>query len=129
MGIPKKILALFALLLVVNSAVTVNQISGIASDNLVYSGSIPISTTGSLFFTYYGVDGQKDQSSLKNYPLFIFVGNPGSSAQYYSLGGIGPVKLNNDMTLSANPNRFTNTANLMFIDLLGSGFSFTTDLN
>lgn len=33
------------------------------------------------------------------------------------------------MTLSANPNRFTNTANLMFIDLLGSGFSFTTDLN
>jgi len=74
MGIPKKIFALFALLLVVNSAVTVNQISGIASDNLVYSGSIPISTTGSLFFTYYGVDGQKDQSSLKNYPLFIFVG-------------------------------------------------------
>jgi hypothetical protein len=31
------------------------------------------------------------------------------------------------MTLSANPNRFTNTANLMFIDLLGSGFSFTSD--
>jgi hypothetical protein len=74
MGVPKKILALFALLLVANSAITVNQISGVSNDNLVYSGSIPISTTGSLFFTYYGVDGQKDQNSLKNYPLFIFVG-------------------------------------------------------
>ncbi len=28
------------------------------------------------------------------------------------------------MTLSPNANRFTTTANLMFIDLLGSGFSF-----
>jgi carboxypeptidase C (cathepsin A) len=37
------------------------------------------------------------------------------------------VKLNNDMTLSPNPNRFTNAANLMFIDLPGSGFSFTTN--
>jgi hypothetical protein len=33
------------------------------------------------------------------------------------------------MSLTANPNRFTNTANLMFIDLIGSGFSFTTDPN
>lgn len=31
------------------------------------------------------------------------------------------------MTLVANPNRFTNSANLMFIDLLGSGFSFAAD--
>jgi carboxypeptidase C (cathepsin A) len=31
------------------------------------------------------------------------------------------------MTLSPNPNRFTNTANLMFIDLPGSGFSFATN--
>lgn len=43
------------------------------------------------------------------------------------MGGIGPVNLNNDMTLSANPNRFTSTANLMFIDLLGSGFSFAAN--
>jgi hypothetical protein len=53
--------------------------------------------------------------------------SPGTSAQYYSLGGIGPLKLNNDMTLSANPNKFTNSANLMFIDLPGSGFSFSSD--
>jgi hypothetical protein len=31
------------------------------------------------------------------------------------------------MTLSANPNRFTTTANVMFLDLLGSGFSFAAN--
>lgn len=55
--------------------------------------------------------------------------SPGNSAQYYSLGGIGPVNLNNDMTLSANPNRFTTTANLLFLDLLGSGFSFASNVS
>jgi hypothetical protein len=33
------------------------------------------------------------------------------------------------MTLAANPNRFTTSANLMFLDLLGSGFSFAADPN
>jgi hypothetical protein len=45
------------------------------------------------------------------------------------LGAIGPANLNPDMTLTANANRWTNTANLMFIDLIGSGFSFTTDVS
>ena len=31
------------------------------------------------------------------------------------------------MTLSANPNRFTTSANLMFLDLFGSGFSFANN--
>lgn len=33
------------------------------------------------------------------------------------------------MTLSANPNKFTNSANLMFIDLAGSGFSFAANVS
>jgi hypothetical protein len=33
------------------------------------------------------------------------------------------------MTLTPNVNRFTTVANLMFIDLIGSGFSFTTDVS
>lgn len=32
------------------------------------------------------------------------------------------------MTLSPNPFRFSNVANLMFLDLPGSGFSFTTNI-
>jgi carboxypeptidase C (cathepsin A) len=37
------------------------------------------------------------------------------------------LNLNNDLTFSANPNSFTSVANLMFLDLLGSGFSFATN--
>ena len=115
--------------------IIVNQLNGISDDNLVFSGRLPISDSSksTLFFTYYGISGQKNQDNLKNSPLLIFVGkyflfryfSLGSSAQYINLGGMGPMKLNNDMTLSINPdspNRYTNT---MFIDLLGSGFSYT----
>lgn len=70
-----KILLLIVLAIAAQqSAVIVNQISGISTDNLVYSGTIALSDSSSVFFTYYGVDGQKDQNALKNYPLFIFVG-------------------------------------------------------
>lgn len=33
------------------------------------------------------------------------------------------------MTLTPNANKFTNTANLMFLDLLGSGFSFAANVS
>lgn len=73
--IPTKILLLLAAsLCLVHAAVTINAITGVTTDNLVFSGTIPISTATNLFFTYYGVDGQKDQAALKNYPLLIFVG-------------------------------------------------------
>jgi hypothetical protein len=74
MGLISTIVLLIALVIASQGAVTVNQISGVANDSLVFSGTIAISTSNSLFFTYYGVDGEKDQASLKNYPLFIFVG-------------------------------------------------------
>jgi hypothetical protein len=74
MSIAFKILILVATIALVRTAVTINQISGVSNDNLVYSGSIPISATDSLFFTYYGVDDQMNQAYLKNYPLLIFVG-------------------------------------------------------
>jgi hypothetical protein len=74
MSISSKILLVLALVLMAQAAVTVNQITGVSNDNLVYSGTIPISTSANLFFTYFGVDGQKDQAALKNYPLLIVVG-------------------------------------------------------
>jgi hypothetical protein len=74
MNFTLKIFALAILVILGNTAVVVNQITGISDTNLVYSGTIPISATNKLFFTYYGVDNQKDQASLKNYPLLIVVG-------------------------------------------------------
>ena len=123
------LLLLSTAVLLVNSAVVVNQLTGISDQNLVYSGTIPISATNNLFFTYYGVDNQKDQAALKNYPLLVVVGSPGSSAQYLSLSALGPLKLANDMTLTANPNKLTQWVSVMFLDLLGSGFSFAASPN
>lgn len=39
------------------------------------------------------------------------------------------MNLQNDMSLAANPNRFSASANLMFLDLPGCGFSFDSDLH
>jgi hypothetical protein len=72
MILPKIFLAAI-IISISQAAITVNQISGISNDNLVFSGTIPVGSNN-LFFTYYGVDGQKDQASLKNFPLLIFVG-------------------------------------------------------
>lgn len=68
-----KILLLALILTISSAAITINQISGVTNDNLVYSGTIPVGNNN-LFFTYYGVDGQKDQASLKAFPLLIVVG-------------------------------------------------------
>ena len=68
-----KIFLSAAFLIITHSAITINSISGVSDNNLVFSGTIPISTSTNLFFTYYGVDGQKDQNALKNFPLLIFV--------------------------------------------------------
>ena len=69
----KSILLLPILIACISAAVTVNQVTGVSAQNLVYSGQIPIGAN-SLFFTYFGVDGQTDQNNLKNYPLLIVAG-------------------------------------------------------
>lgn len=74
MSIATKILLLLAAVVCIKATITVNPISGISSNNLVFSGNIPTSATDSLFFTYYGVDNQTDINNLKNYPLLIIVG-------------------------------------------------------
>lgn len=56
--------------------------------------------------------------------MIVVVGSPGSSAQYYNFAGMGPLTLKNDLTTTPNPNTVTAFANVMFIDLLGNGFSF-----
>lgn len=69
-----KILCLAVLVAFCASAVVVNPVTGVSDTNLVYSGTIPVSDTNKLFFTYYGFDNEKDQAALKNYPLLIAVG-------------------------------------------------------
>ncbi len=61
--------------------------------------------------------------------MIIVLGSPGSSAQHLNLAGMGPVTLKPDMTTTPNANSVTNYANVMFIDLLGNGFSFVENTN
>jgi carboxypeptidase C (cathepsin A) len=44
------------------------------------------------------------------------------------LSGIGPISLNSDLSQAQNPNTFTTYTNVMFLDLLGSGFSFAANV-
>ena len=74
MNLTIKICVLVTLVCAMHCAVTVNTVTGITDNNLVFSGTIPISDKDNLFFTYYGYDGEKDQNNLKNYPLLIIVG-------------------------------------------------------
>jgi hypothetical protein len=74
MALSHRILLLLTAIISIHAAVTVNPITGVSSQNLVFSGLIPITATNNLFFTYFGVDGQTDQNALKNFPLLIFVG-------------------------------------------------------
>ena len=57
MNIYIQIVTLLIIVIGVQSAVTVNTITGISSSNLVFSGTIPVSGSDNLFFTYYGIDG------------------------------------------------------------------------
>jgi hypothetical protein len=69
----KKILLLVTLIASIYAAVTINSITGVPTQNLVFSGQIPVGNNN-LFFTYFGYDGETDQNNLKNHPLLIVVG-------------------------------------------------------
>lgn len=123
-----KLTLLATLILLSTQAVVINEITGITSSNLMYTGTIE-ARNEKLFFTFYGIDGEKDPKNLPNSPLIVVVGAPGRSSSYFNYGGLGPKLLKNDLTLVDNPDRITNWSNVLFLDLLGSGFSFASDFN
>jgi len=53
--------------------------------------------------------------------------SPGSSSQYLNFAGLGPLILQSNLTLAINNNTPSAYANLLFIDSLGTGFSFAAD--
>lgn len=119
----------FVLQLTLQANIIVNKLDNVSANNLVYSGFLPVSDTSSdqLFFTFYGKDGVMAESDLKNSPLLIVVGAPGSSSQFINLAGMGPIILRPDMTTAQNSDSATAVANIMFVDLLGNGFSFVAN--
>lgn len=120
------LLIILTLCISINSAVVVNKLETITNSSLVYSGLLPISDTSAdqLFFTFYSAKDAKTDTDIPHYPLIVVVGSPGSSAQYFNLAGMGPLTVKPDMTTTPNPASVTSFANVMFVDLLGNGFSF-----
>ena len=107
------------------SNVIVNPISGITSYNLMFTGTIAVGNE-KLFYTFYGKNGETNADNLKQNVLLVAVGSPGRSAQYANVAGLGPKLLTKELGLADNPNSATKFANIMFLDLLASGFSFAS---
>lgn len=125
------------LLAIALSDVTVKEIKNVTKSNqLLFAGNISASASSSsnLFFLFYGVQGVTDRTQLSGYPTMVVFGkyipsyfSPGSSSQYLNFAGMGPLTIASNMTLVTNNNTPSAYSNLMFIDFLGTGFSFAND--
>lgn len=132
-----KTIILALLLALALSDVTVKEIKNVTKANqLLFAGNISASASSSsnLFFLFYGMQGVTDRTQLSSYPTFVVFGkyipsyfSPGSSSQYLNFAGMGPLVLASNMTLITNNNTPSAFANLMFVDFLGTGFSFAND--
>lgn len=92
------------------------------------AGFLPVlnATTGTpeahIFFTSYSKDGVSDASSR---PLmFFFGGAPGVSAAWQEFGGLGPKRMKAEGGWGDNPDTLLGQADLVFVNPVGTGFSF-----
>ncbi len=88
--------------------------------------ALPNATTGAteahLFFTAYTKDGVSDTSSR---PItFFFGGAPGVSAAWQEFGGFGPKRMKAEGGWADNPDTILNQTDLVFVNPVGTGFSF-----
>ncbi|NII09768.1 peptidase S10 [Oleiagrimonas sp. C23AA] len=86
---------------------------------------------GSMFYIAYTKDG--NGSGSKRPVTFLYNGGPGSSSLWLQMGGIGPMRVdmgNGEATAPApyqvrkNPYTLLNDSDLVFIDAMGTGYSY-----
>lgn len=82
-----------------------------------------------MFYAFYGKDGESNPDNLSKNVLIISVGSAGRSAQYSNVGGLGPKFLMTQLNIIDNPYSLTKFANIIFIDQLGSGYSYPTNID
>jgi carboxypeptidase C (cathepsin A) len=93
------------------------------------AGFLPLvnATTGlaeaHLFFTSYSKDGDADASARPI--MFFFGGAPGVSAAWQDFGGFGPRRMKPEGGSMENPDTPLNHADLVFVNPVGTGFSFS----
>jgi carboxypeptidase C (cathepsin A) len=104
-------------------------ISGQAFAYTTHAGFLPLlnATTGSaeahLFFTSYAKDGVSDASARPI--MFFFGGAPGVSAAWQEFGGLGPKRMKSEGGWTDNAGTILNQADLVFVNPVGTGFSFS----
>lgn len=98
-----------------------------------HAGFLPLlnATTGAaeahLFFTSYAKDGVNDVSTRPI--VFFFGGAPGFSAAWQEFGGLGPKRMKPEGGWTENADTILNQADLVFVNPVGTGFSFPTQPN
>ncbi len=97
------------------------------------AGFLPLlnATTGEpeahLFFTAYAKDGVSDAASR---PIMFFFGAaPGVSAAWQEFGGFGPKRMKSEDSWADNPDTILSQADLVFVNPVGTGFSFSVHPN
>jgi carboxypeptidase C (cathepsin A) len=104
------------------------SVSGQPLAYTTHAGFLPVlnATTGAaeahLFFTAYSKDGVSDLASRP--VMFFFGGAPGVSAAWQEFGGLGPKRMKPEGGWADNPDTVLNQADLVFVNPVGTGFSF-----
>ncbi len=114
------------------------QINGKALEYEAICGSLPIingddKTKASMYFTAY-IQKQPQEQADKRPLMFCFNGGPGSCSVWLHMGLLGPKMVavqdaaftKPPGTYKDNPNTLLDTADLVFIDPVSTGFSKTT---
>ncbi|KAI3826778.1 hypothetical protein L1987_00833 [Smallanthus sonchifolius] len=88
------------------------------------TGYVGIGEKEDIQMFYYFVESTRNP--ITDPLIFHFSGGPGASGLLPLLDEIGPVSLNKeDLTLTLNPNSWTQMANIIFVDMpAGTGFSY-----
>jgi carboxypeptidase C (cathepsin A) len=92
------------------------------------AGFLPVlnATTGApeahIFFTAYAKDGVSDAPSRPI--MFFFGGGPGVSPAWQEFGGLGPKRMKPEGGWGDNPDTILNQTDLVFVNPVGTGFSF-----
>jgi carboxypeptidase C (cathepsin A) len=92
------------------------------------AGFLPVlnATTGApeahIFFTAYAKDGVSDVSTRPI--MFFFGGGFGVSPAWQEFGGLGPKRMKPEGGWGDNPDTILNQADLVFVNPVGTGFSF-----
>ena len=98
-----------------------------------HAGFLPVlnATTGAaeahLFFISYSKDGLSDASARPI--MFFFGGAPGVSAAWQEFGGLGPKRMKSEGGWSDNPETILNQSDLVFVNPVGTGYSFPSAPN